>query len=132
MHHLLTVSAKQIIPDNAEDLDIVVSVHDLIEYSDNYANISASLWQNFRDEPNDIITDSESFKFKSRFTINNDNAATANVVVLLKYLSKFWRSLEILLMNSEVTFDLTWSANSVICKEDEAAILEIANAKLYI
>ena len=48
--------------DNAKDIDIVMPVYSLIKYSDNYSKTSGSLWQYYRDEPNDNLTDSESFK----------------------------------------------------------------------
>ena len=48
--------------DNANDIDIVMHMYNLIEYSDNYAKPTGSLWQYFRDEPDDNIEDSESFK----------------------------------------------------------------------
>ena len=103
--------------DNAEDLDIVMPMYNLLEYSENYAKASASLCQNYRDEPDDNKIDSKLFKFKSNITDNTNNAGTANVkvVVPLKYLSNFWRTLEMLLINCEVTLDLNWSVNCVIC-----------------
>ena len=52
-------------------------MHNLIEYSDNYAKTSGSLWQYFRDEPDDNnIEDPESFKTKIKITgktPNDDN-----------------------------------------------------------
>ena len=51
----------------AQDLDVVVSIYNLIEYSDNYSKTSGSLYQFCRDQLNDDIADSESFKFKSKF-----------------------------------------------------------------
>ena len=45
--------------DNAKDIYIVIPMYNLIEYSDNYAKTTGSLWQYFRDEPNDDIEDSE-------------------------------------------------------------------------
>ena len=48
--------------DNAEDIDIVMPMYNLIEYSDNYSKTSGRLCQYYRDEPNDNLTDSESFK----------------------------------------------------------------------
>ena len=39
-------------------------VYNLIEYSDTYSKTSGSLWQYYRDEPNNNLTDSESFKSK--------------------------------------------------------------------
>ena len=58
----------------------------LIEYSDNYAKTSASLWQYFRDEPDDNIEDSESFKFKVKITAknpNNNNEKDVEIMVRL-------------------------------------------------
>ena len=49
---------------NAKDIDIVMPMYNLIEYSDNYTKTSESLWQYYRDKPNDNLTDSESFKSK--------------------------------------------------------------------
>ena len=45
-------------------------MYSLIEYSDNYSKTSGSLWQYYRDEPNDNLTDSESFKYKIKITGN--------------------------------------------------------------
>ena len=56
--------------DNAKDLDAVMPMYSLIEYSDNYSKISGSLWQYYRDEPNNNLKDSESFKFKIKLTGN--------------------------------------------------------------
>ena len=39
--------------DNAQDIDIVMSMYNLIEYSDNYSKTFRSLWQYYKDEPND-------------------------------------------------------------------------------
>ena len=50
--------------DNAKDFDIVMPMYNLIEFSDNYSKTSESLWQYYRDEPNDNLADSESFKSK--------------------------------------------------------------------
>ena len=54
--------------DNAKTIDIVMPMCNLIEYSDNYAKTSGRLWQYFRDEPDDNIEDSESFKSKIKIT----------------------------------------------------------------
>ena len=50
--------------DNCKDTDIVMPSYNLLEYSDNYAKTSGSLWQYYRDEPNVNLEDSESFKSK--------------------------------------------------------------------
>ena len=80
---------------NAEDLDIVMRMYSLLEYGENYAKTSASLWQYCRDEPNDNIADSKSSKFKSSITDNTKNAGIVNVkiVVPIKCLRKFWTTL---------------------------------------
>ena len=96
--------------DNAKDIDIVMPVYNLIEYSDNYAKTSGSLWQYYRDEPNDNLADSESFKSKIRATgktPNDNNVKDVEIMVPLKYLSNFWRTLEMPLINCEVKLDLT-------------------------
>ena len=54
--------------DNAKDIDIVMPMYNLIEYSDNYVKTSGSLWQYYRDEPNNNLANSESFKFKVKVT----------------------------------------------------------------
>ena len=54
--------------DHVKDIDIVMPMYDLIEYSDNYAKASGSLWQYDRDEPNDNLVNSESFKSKIKIT----------------------------------------------------------------
>ena len=53
---------------NAKYIDVVMPMYNLIEYSDNYLKTSGSLWQYYRDGPNDIITGSESFKYKIKIT----------------------------------------------------------------
>ena len=95
--------------DNAKDIDIVMPMYSLIEYSDNYAKTSGSLWQYFRDEPDHNLADSESFKSKIKITTktpNNGNERDAEIMVPLNYLSNFWKTLEMPLINCEVTLNL--------------------------
>ena len=54
------ISNKDI--NNAQDFDIVMPMYNLVEYSDNYSKTPESLWQYYKDDPNDNITQSESFK----------------------------------------------------------------------
>ena len=96
--------------DNAKDIDIVMAVYNLIEYSDNYSKTSGSLWQYYKDEPNDNLADSESFKSKVKRTENtpaNGNTKNVEILVPLKHLRNFWRTLEMLLINCEVNFIFT-------------------------
>ena len=86
-------------------------MYNLIEYIDNYSKTSGSLWQYYRDYPNDNLADSESFKYKvkiSEKTPNNGNTKDVEIIVPLKYLSNFWRTLEMPLINCEVNLELTW------------------------
>ena len=103
--------------DNAQDIDIVMPMYNLIEYSDNYSKTSGSLWQYYKDEPNDNLANSESFKSKVKITGNTPaDGSTKNVkiIVSLKYSSNFLRTLEMPLINCEVSLFLTWSSTCVI------------------
>ena len=100
--------------DTAENLDLKMPICNLIEYSDNYQASSATLYQYKRDEPpeantiNDLTTDtSSSFKYKVELLGNpvldgNIAKRSVKVVVLLKYLSNFFRSLEVPLINCKI------------------------------
>ena len=120
--------------DNAEDLDIVMPMYSLLECGENYVKTSASLCQYYKDEPNDNIADSKSSIFKSSITDNTNNAGIANVkiVVPIKYLSKFWTTLRMPLINCEVTLDLIWSENCVICEANRAKTFAMTSAKFYV
>ena len=121
--------------DNAKDIDIVMPMYNLIEYSDNYAKTSGSLWQYFRDEPDDDLEDSESFKSKIKITgktPNNGNVKDVEIMVPLKYLSKFWRTLEMPLINCEANLNLTWSSTCVITDSDGKGRFAITNTNIYV
>ena len=120
--------------DNAKDIDIVMPMYNLIEYSDNYAKTSGSLWQYFRDEPDDNLADYESFKskIKIRKIPDNGNEKNVEIRVPLKYLSNFWRTLEMPLINCEVNLILTWSSTCVITNSTGAGRFAITDTKLYV
>ena len=121
--------------DNAQDIDIVMPMYNLIEYSDNYSKTSGSLWQYYKDEPNDNITDSESFKSKIKITGKTPaagNTKDVEIIVPLKYLSNFWRTLEMPLINCEVNLILTWSKDCVITNSTGAGKFAITETKLYV
>ena len=110
-------------------------MYDLIEYRDNYAKTTGSLWQYFRDEPNDNLANSESFKSKIKITgktPDDDNEKDVEIMVPLKYLSYFWRTLEMSLINCEVNLILTWSSTCVITNSNGAGTFEITDTKLYV
>ena len=92
-------------------------IYNLIEYSDNYSKTSVSLWQYYKDYPNNNLVDSESFKSKVKITGNTlatGNAKHAEIIAPLKCLSNFWRTLEMQLINCEVNLILNWSKDFVI------------------
>ena len=133
--------------DNAKDIDIVMPMYNLIEYSDNYAKTTGSLWQYCKDIParnaNDDIAifaennTPDSFKFKAKITGQTGNNGTKDVEIMvpLNYLSNFWRTLEMPLINCEVNLILTWSSSCVLIAtaiQNQAATFEITDTKFYV
>ena len=133
--------------DTAENLDIVMPMYNLIEYSDNYQDSSATLYQYKRDEPpeDDAVADltadnSDSFKYKIKLLGNvtevAGNAAGVrrlNVkVVPLKYLSNFFRSLEMPLINWKIKLNLTWKKERVLATGASEAVFIINDTELYV
>ena len=121
--------------DNAKYKDVEMPIYNLIEYSNNYLKTSESLWQYYRDDPNNNITQSESFKNQIKITGKSPadgNTKDVEIAVPLKYLSNFWRTLEMPLINCEINLILTWSKNCVICSATGATRFKIADTKLYV
>ena len=86
-------------------------------------------------EINDNLTDSESFKSEIKITgstPNDDNTKDVEIIVPLKYLSNFWITLEMLLINCDINLILTWSSNSIITNSTGAGRFAITDTKLYI
>ena len=78
--------------DNAKGINVVIAMYNLIEYSGNYSNTLGSLWQYYKDDPNDNITQPESFKSKIKITGKNPVAGTTKdveIIVPLKNLCNF-------------------------------------------
>ena len=134
--------------DTAENLDIVMPMYNLIEYSDNYQDSSATLYQYKRDEPpeDDAVADltadnSSSFKYKIKLfgTVTRvavDAAGvrrlSVNVVVPLKYLRNFFRSLEMPLINCKIKLNLTWKKECVLSTGGGDAVFIINDTKLHV
>ena len=130
--------------DTGENLDITMPMYNLIEYSDNYQDSSATLYQYKRDEPqeanaiNDLTTDtSSSFKYKvsllgNPVIVGNITKRSVKVVVPLKYLSNFFRSLDMPLINCKIKLNLTWKKECVLSNQDGAAVIIINDTKVYI
>ena len=132
-----------------------MSMYNLIEYSDNYSKTSGSLWQYCKEIPavddNGVIVNfdganaTESFNFKNKITgktaANNNNNGNitgrvdVEIVVPLKYLSNFWRTLVMPLINCEIELILDWSVNCVIIYtdiENQVPTFTITEKNLYI
>ena len=116
--------------DTAGNLDIAMPMYNLIEYSDNYQDSSATLY--------DLTANtSSSFKYKIKLLGNPDvdnNIARLNVkiVVPLKYLSNFFRSLEMSLINCKVKLNLTLTKKYVLSNQAGAAVFIVNDTKLCV
>ena len=129
----------------AENLDIIMPMYNLIEYSDNYADSSGSLYQFKRDESpmndaenllNVALDNSASFKYKASplgkgtdADGNDRSLKNTKIVVPLKYLSNFFRSLEMPLINCKIHLDLNWNDNCVMYGADTYAGGDNANSR---
>ena len=112
--------------ENVEDLDIVMSVYNLLEYSKNYRKSTGFLFNYCRAEPNSggegngnnrinyLIKDSESFNYKSSITgklEGNNTEKNTEIAIPLKYLSNFLRNLDMPPINCKVSLTLSWYKN---------------------
>ena len=127
INYILKINGVQI--DNAEDLDVVMPMYNLLEYSKNYRRTAGRLWTYYRDEPSDpLSSNSEFFKYKISITGNTNNLGAGEagyyankvvkneteVVIPLKRLSNFWKGLNVQVINCKIELILTWSENCVL------------------
>ena len=123
-------------------------MYNLIEYSDNYSDTSGSLWNFKRDEITnnaDVTNDNNapSFKYKANLIGNTENNGTKNevkIAVPLKYLSNFWRSLEMSLINCKAELSLRRIESCVLipaamvadikATDADSATFEITDARI--
>ena len=152
--------------DNAEDLDIAMPMYNLLEYSDNYSITSGSLRNYYRDGVNDNVCEKKAARIKINnnktitgksceckteligSTPNNNKILGAEGVAPLRYLSNFWRSLDLRLINGETELYLPWSKECILSeisvtpaiagnppnreRQTTGATFQINNAKLYV
>ena len=136
-------------------------MYNLLEYSKNYRKSTASLWNYYRDEPNNPLSSNcESFKYKTSIQVNTYNVGVGEegydankvgkieteVVIPLKHLNNFWNSLNIPLINCEVELILIWCKKCVLAdmtrrngQGDDPAVVpprglafKITDTKLYV
>ena len=105
-------------------------MYNLLEYSKNYEKTSGSLFNYYRDEPSENVTgagnnainisirNSKSFDYKTEITgsldVGEDEKEDVTIAIPLKYLGNFWRSLDIPLINCEITLTLSWYKECVL------------------
>ena len=134
--------------DDAQKIDIVMPMYNVIEYSNAYSKTTRCLWQHYRDEPaldnNGSIIDfpddnnnSASFKLKQKTTGQTGNGGKKNVEIMvpLNYLSNFWKTFEMRLINCEISLQLEWSRNCFIVAgtaNNQKPIFQINDTKFYI
>ena len=146
--------------ENAEDLDIIIPMYNLLEYSKNYEETSGSLFNYYRDEPSETtigagnnainisIRNSKSFDYKTEIIgsldAGEDEKEDVTIAMPLDYLGNFWRSLDIPLIKCEITLILSWYKEFVLVGRafrgpSAAAInsptdakFEITDCKLYV
>ena len=146
--------------ENAEDLDIVIPMYNLLEYSKNYEKTSGSLFNYYTYEPSETtigagnnainisIRNSKSFDYKTEIIggldAGEDEKEDVKIAIPLKYLCNFWRILDIPLINCEIKLVLSWYKECVLVGRafrgpPAAAInfptnarFEITDCKLYV
>ena len=132
--------------EDADDLDIVMSMYNLLEYSKNYRKTIGSLYNYYRDELSNNADDnnfaninavnSNTFKYKNKITgntynvdagaqgydVNKNGTQEVELAIPLKYLDNFWRALNIPLISCEVFLELKWDRNCVITSLEQRDI----------
>ena len=134
--------------DDAQKIDVVMPMYNLTQHSAAYSKTSASLWQYYRDEPaldynNNIIdfpdnsNNSASFKFKQQITGQTGNGGSKDVEIMvpLNYLSNIWRTLEMPLINCEISLQLKWANKCILvagAANNKNPSFQINDTKLYV
>ena len=148
--------------DTADNSDLTMSIYNILEYSDNYADTTGSLYQYKRSEQNRggnnavanlTLNKSSSFKYQSgliqkQLTTENSETVATNIdpninvthklwknikiVVPLKDISNFFRNLEMPLTNTKLYAELDWTRYSVLSTINQNSIFQITKCEIYI
>ena len=132
--------------EDANNLDIVIPMYNLLEYSKNCGKTTGSLYNYYRDElsydaddnnfDNIKVVNSNTFKYKNKMTgniynvdagvqgydVNKNGKQEIELAIPLKYLGNFWRALNIPLISCEVSLQLKWNENCVITSLEERQV----------
>ena len=133
----------EITTDDAEDLDLAIPMCNLIEYSTNYSETTGSLWFYSKDEVTifntDIVNDNN-FKFfmykaesleSTEADVVNGILEIATTAVPLKYLSNFWRSLEMPWIKCKVELKFKWTKHCVLCAAGNDNTIDNPNNTIF-
>ena len=141
--------------ENSGNLDMIMNMYNLIEYSDNYSDSTASSYQFKRQEQSydangnvvGINNNSSSFEYKSNLLGKptnidpNDNTRliganaewkNAQIIVPLKYISSFFRSLKTPLSNRKLPIQLNYTESSVISNIVGNSTFKMTKIELYL
>ena len=132
--------------EDADDLDIIMPMYNLLEYSKNYRKTMGSLYNHYRDELNNDADDNNfgnikvintnTFQYKNKITgntynvnagaqgydVNKNSTQKVELDIPLKYLGNFWRALNIPLISCEVSLELKWDKNCIITSLEQRDI----------
>ena len=145
----------------ADNLDLTINLYNILEYSNNYADTTPSLYQYKRPEPSrrdgdtldNLSADtSSSFKYQSglvqqqlttpnsgdvgpnidpNFNIAHKIWKNIKILVPLKYISNFFRNLQLPLINTKICAELNWTKYSVLCNQNQNSIFQITKTEMY-
>ena len=142
--------------EDTDDLDIVMPMYNLLEYSKSYKKTIGSLYNYYRDELSDDndndnfgnikVVNSKAFKYKNKIigntynvnstilnpagnVTNNSGKKSIELAIPLKYLRNFWRALNIPLISCEVSLKLKWNKNCVTTRIQREINLDGGNTE---
>ena len=134
--------------EDADDLDVVMPMYNLLEYSKNYRKTIGSLHNYYRDEltnyniladnvfNNITVVNSSTFTYKNKiigntynvdagaagYDANKNGTQLVESAIPLKYLGNFWRALNVPLISCEVSLELKWNKNCIITSLEQRAL----------
>ena len=115
---------KRVIVDKAKNLDVVMPMYKLTEYTNNHSKTLGKYYTKFQIIP---IQDNKNRK-KSPI---GGNTKDVEIAMSLKYLRNFLGTLEMLLINYKIDLILAWSADYVISSATGAIIFSITETKRH-
>ena len=115
--------------ETAKEIDVTMLMYNLLEYSDNYEDSTGSLYHfkkseiTTKNDNNADVTVANSKPFAYRPSLVSDVVNNVELVVPLKYIINFFRSLEMPLINCKIHLELEWDPNCLLCSDDQLVII---------